>query len=241
MNKTDIQKFLDDIQPLVDLEFFKWPLARPLRSWLMKRKDPYPDVAGMASIKKLRLLNLAVSLLPQDRFECYLEIGTYRGKSLIAALDGNPGRPAIACDNFSEFEEPSFPQNQAILEKNIARYGLAEQVQFFDSDFRSLLQTWREKKLPRIGVYFYDGAHDEESQCLAIQMAEEYLADQAIVIIDDWRFESDSPSGAQAGTKRAIEASKNKWDLVRVLPASYNGDLEQWWNGVGLLTFERLD
>src|SRR5258708_6387068 len=49
------------------------------------RQDPCPDVVGMTSPRKSRLLNLAVGFLCGTP-ECYAEIGTYQGKSLIAAL-----------------------------------------------------------------------------------------------------------------------------------------------------------
>ncbi len=85
-----------------------------------------------------------------------------------------------------------------------------------------------------------DGAHDEESQFLGVRMAEDLLADNAVVIVDDWRHAKDSESYAEAGTKRAISDSPNEWSIRHVLPARYNGDLELWWNGVGVLRFKRV-
>jgi hypothetical protein len=31
----------------------------------------------------------------------------------------------------------------------------------------------------------------------------------------------------------------NKWTPLHVHPARFNGDLDQWWNGLGILAFER--
>jgi predicted O-methyltransferase YrrM len=126
-----------------------------------------------------------------------------------------------------------------VLERNIARYGLASRITFFDCDFRDLLSRWREHRLPLVGVYFYDGAHDEESQYLAIRLAEDVLAERAIIIVDDWRLSEDSDSRAEAGTRRALADSTNEWKIEHVLPARYNGDVAQWWNGVAVLSFRR--
>jgi hypothetical protein len=161
------------------------------------------------------------------------------GKSLVAALTGNPRSPAVACDNFSEFDNAPYPQNRQHLINNLQKYGLSEQVKFFDCNFRFLLKNWHEEKLKPVGVYFYDGAHDEESQYQAIHLGEEVLADKAIVIIDDWRFAPDSQSFAKAGTLRAVRESRHQWDLIHELPARYNGDRAQWWNGVGVFSFRR--
>jgi predicted O-methyltransferase YrrM len=231
--------FLEAIQPLVAQRLgfpFLRKVLRKLR--VIANPDPCPDVCGMASPRKLRLLNKAVEFLPAGGDECYLEIGTFQGKSLIGALQGNAGRSAVACDNFSLFEDPVAPRNQALLQENLARYGIAGQVRLFDCDFRELLGRWKEDGLPPVGVYFFDGPHDEESQYLGVRLVEDLLADEAIVVIDDWRLAADSESYAEAGTRRAVAASSHRWTIEHVLPARYNGDRELWWNGIAVLRFQ---
>lgn len=193
--------------------------------------DTCPEIEGKLSPRKQRLLNLAYGLLPPD--EAYLEVGTYHGKSLISAMLGNAHRPTYACDNFSEFDVNSFD----ITMGHIERCGLRDRVVFYDQDFRGI---YTPEKLPhRIGVYFYDGAHDYQSQEDAITLVEPFLADEALVIVDDWRFAPDSGSYARAATLRAAEQSAHRWRLLYELPARYNGDLALWWNGVGVLSFQR--
>lgn len=210
---------------------------RWVRAWF----DPCPDVSGMASPRKLRLLHLAVSLLPSDGTECYCEVGTFQGKSLIAALKDNPGRAGVCSDNFSEFEARGpGPNNLSTLLQNLERYGLTSRVTIFSEDFRSVFEKARARHLiPPIGVYFYDGAHDYQSQYDGIRLVEPLLADQAIVIVDDWRHAPDSNSYAEQATLRAIEESDNQWTLDLVLPARSNADRAMWWNGIGILSFQR--
>jgi predicted O-methyltransferase YrrM len=200
--------------------------------------DPCPDIEGMASLRKLQLLNLAVSLLPPNGDECYLEVGTYRGKSLIAAMFGNHNRTAIACDNFSEFTT-SPTESVSILQNNIAKYKLSENVRFYNEDFKNLFEKWPTYNLPPVGVYFYDGAHDDLNQYEAIHAVESILANEALVIIDDWRHAEDSRSYAEVATRRAIAESPYTWHIQWELPARHNGDQAMWWNGVAVLLFSR--
>ena len=193
--------------------------------------DLCPQVEGMISIKKQQLLNLAFRFL--DEGEAYFEVGTYQGKSLLSAILNNPRRPVYACDNFSQFDVNSF----RITRANLDRYGLFDRVVFFDADFLTVYDT---AHLPvPLGLYFYDGAHDDASQYAGIKLVEPFLADEALVIVDDWRFAPDSQSHAKAATLRAIAESAHDWKLLYELPARFNGDRAMWWNGVGVLSFRR--
>ena len=214
------------------------PARHATPSWLhantvtRRLLDPSPGVAGMSSIRKLKLLRLAFSCL--DSGEGYLEIGTFQGKSLIAALEGNPPHPAFACDNFSEFTARN---SEATLMKHLRRYGFDRKVTFFNADFRSVLDR-QHIPIP-IGLYLYDGAHDDQSQYDGIRCAEPLLADEALVIVDDWRFAPDSQSYAREATLRAATDSPHRWELLCELPARFNGDRALWWNGIGVLSFKR--
>lgn len=196
-----------------------------------RRLDLCPDVKGMLSLKKQQLLNLAFGLLAPG--EAYLEVGTYQGKSLLSAMLNNPSRPVFACDNFSQFEDNSFETARA----NLAKHGYLEQVTFYDCDF---LEVYTRDRLPvPVGLYFYDGAHDYDSQYAAIARAEPFLANEALVLVDDWRFAEDSGSCAKEATLNAVRSSSAEWTLLYELPARFNGDRAMWWNGVGVLSYRR--
>jgi predicted O-methyltransferase YrrM len=208
------------------------PATRYTLGLIRRLIDPCPTVRGMTAPRNQRLLNLAVAHLPEG--EAYLEVGVFQGKTLISALRGNPRRPAYACDNFSEFEGSS---SLAVLRHNLAHHGLDDSVTFLNTDFRTALLAG--SIAHQAGVYFYDGAHDEQSQYEGILLAERVLADEALVIVDDWRYAPDSGSRAEAGTLRAMADSNNNWTVLLTLPARHNGDNAMWWNGVGILRFRR--
>src|SRR5438876_1105366 len=58
------------------------------------------DVPGMASENKLALLNLAASLVEPG--ETYLEVGSFMGLSIIAAMLGNQGPRFVAVESFRD-------------------------------------------------------------------------------------------------------------------------------------------
>ena len=75
-----------------------------------------PSVGGLARENNLALLQLAASLLGKG--ESYVEVGSFKGLSLIAAMLGNAG-DFVGIDNFSLGDG-----NRAQLETNLRRYGL---------------------------------------------------------------------------------------------------------------------
>lgn len=229
----DTRAFRQDFWRTFEGSHRNMPCDGALRNGEAAKADPCPGVHGMISPKKQRLLNLAYGRLPPG--EAYFEVGTYQGKSLLSAMLNNPLRPTYACDNYSEFQdrENSFTATQ----ENLRRFGLEGAVQFHTCDFREVFEQGHLRH--PIGLYFYDGAHDEESQFDALSLVEPYLADEALVLVDDWRLAPDSRSFAKAGSLRAAAESRHAWRLMYELPARFNGDLGLWWNGVGVFAFQR--
>jgi predicted O-methyltransferase YrrM len=177
MNTTQFHREFEALYPN---EAYAIPDELLFSPFVAQKEDLCPDVQGMLSLRKQRLLNLAYRLLPPG--EAYLEVGTYHGKSLLSAMLNNPLRPTHAVDNFSEFEGNSL----AVLQKNLANYGLADKVTFHDADFRTI---YTPENLPQpVGLYFFDGPHDEQSQYDGIHLIEPYLASDALVLVDDWRL-----------------------------------------------------
>jgi hypothetical protein len=189
--------------------------------------DPIPEIEGAASPKGMWLLNLAYSFLNQN--EAYFEIGTYHGKNLVAALRYNDPRPIYVCDNFSQYTVNNPLEN---FSYNMHRCRLTNKVILFNSAFQDILTA---KSIQhKVGAYYYNGPHDMGSQYDSIVLVEPVLANDAIVIISNW---NDPP--VRKGTYEAIEGSDNSWGLLYDLPARYKNDVEMWWNGMAVFSFNR--
>ena len=190
-------------------------------------RDLLADVPGMATEHKLALLNLAAAHLGPG--EAYLEVGSFKGLSLIGAMLGNAGRRFYAIENFLEFNPDG--RARAELEANLARWVEPGRARVLEGDCFDLLRTGAGLEEP-VGVYFYDGAHGRLPHYLALGVAEPWLADRALVVIDDASW----PIVARA-TDRYVAAHPG-YRLLFDLAAEHEED-PRWWNGVRVYAFER--
>jgi predicted O-methyltransferase YrrM len=176
------------------------------------------DVEGLARENNLALLNLAASLLGKG--ESYVEVGSYKGLSLIAAMLGNRG-DFVGIDDFSLGDG-----SRRRLEANLRRYGLAGQT-ILEGDAFKLLRG-RALGDRRVGVYYYDAAHDYKSHVRGLRLIEPYLAQGAVLIVDD----TDWPQVARA--MRDYLARQPRAQLLVTLDGKDRGQ-PWWWEGVQIL------
>ena len=186
-----------------------------------------PDVEGWTAPKVRKLLNRLVAKLPAG--ESYLEIGCFQGASLISALLDYLQARAIACDNWSEQPEHR-PEEKfwANLKKYEARI---PKVAVYKQDCFTLPE--RKPFDCPVGVYFYDGNHNFESQLKAITMFTPFLAKRCVVLVDDWNWDR-----VRDGTWQGIDEIRPNHVSYWELPSKGNGDFENYWNGIGAFYME---
>ena len=119
----------------------------------------------------------------------YLEIGTWKGSTVCAAMCGNRAK-VVAIDNWSEFGGPKFE-----FLYNFERFRGANDASFIESDCFSVDVS----TLPMFNIFMYDGEHSLDSQCNALLHYYACLDDVFIFIVDDWNWQS-----VRDGTKKAI-------------------------------------
>ncbi len=193
--------------------------------------DVIAGVPNLAMENNLALVSLAASLLGTG--ESYVEAGTYMGASLIAAARGNEGADLVAIDNFRfgpmSVEGRSLPAaNRAALEANLARFGVGGAT-ILDGD---AVATLREGALAgrSVGVFYYDACHDYEPQLEALRLVEPYLAEPALVVVDD------SDWSQVAGAIRDYLAGQPRARLLVEVGGSDAGQ-PQWWSGMAVLAW----
>jgi len=191
-------------------------------------RDVVSDVPGMATESKLALLNLAAAHLGPG--EAYLEVGSFKGLSLIGAMLGNQRQRFYAIENFLEFNLDGDATRAELLD-NLARWVDPRRVELLEGDCFDLLRRASPLREP-VGVYFYDGAHGRLPHYLALGIAEPWLAERALVVVDDasWPI-------VRRATERYLAAHPG-YRLLFDLPAEREED-PRWWNGVRVYAFER--
>jgi predicted O-methyltransferase YrrM len=180
------------------------------------------DVPGLARENNLALLNLAASMV--EHGESYVEIGTHHGTSLIAAMVGNDDTDFVAVDNFS-FSSGS----RETLHENIARFGM-EHPTILEGDAFELIPSGALGER-RVSVYYYDNGHEYEQQLDGLRMIEPWLAERALLIIDDTDWER-----VERATRDYLEQQPRARLLVWI-PGKDKG-YPAWWEGVQVLAWE---
>jgi hypothetical protein len=116
--------------------------------------------------------------------------------------------------------------------QNLAAFNLEEQVFFCNQDFEAFFADLRKLQIgDRIGVYLYDGAHDYRSQLMGLLLVKPFLADRALIIVDDSNWD-----GVQQANWDFI-AAHPQCDLLLDLPTPSNGH-PSFWNGVQVLSWD---
>jgi predicted O-methyltransferase YrrM len=136
------------------------------------------SIDGWASAGLMSLMNQAVGeCISPDEY--YLEIGTYAGRSLAGALQGNHAL-AYVIDNFWDSQSllPTFKHN-------IKTFAIDDRVAYYEGNAETFTES-----LPKIGVMFYDANHDRGYTHFNLNKFESFLSDEAIIIIDDLEIEA---------------------------------------------------
>jgi predicted O-methyltransferase YrrM len=218
----DIQAFQERLPALYGGDLYA---AHPLDRRFRELMD---DVLGMASENKLALLNLAASLLQPG--EAYLEVGSFKGLSIIAAMLGNERGRFVAIESFREFGVDREDTRKELL-ANLERWEVRGRLTLLEDDCFRLLRQPGVLENP-VGAYFYDGNHGSMAQYLALGMIEPVLADRALVIVDDASW----PVVARA-TRRYVRGHPG---FRLLFDLESERDFEpKWWCGVKVYAFDR--
>jgi hypothetical protein len=151
-------------------------------------------IQGMSGRKYRRFINNLVRDTPGA---AYLEIGSWAGSTMCAAIAGNKVR-ALGIDNWSLYGGP-----KAEFKRNIGSV-LTEDTdfEFIEADFRSV--NYRELGAP-FNIYLYDGPHKYQDQYDGVVLAQPALTDTFVLIMDDWNYPKVRKATHDAFVKLAIE------------------------------------
>lgn len=181
----------------------------------------FDSIHCMSTPRVYAVLNAIVSSMTEG--ELYLEVGTYQGGSLIAALLGNQSL-AIGVDSFEEFTQTNnFAQTRA----NLDRFEIGTRAELKNMKYQDFFAS-----LPadfKIQVYNYDGAHGYEVQLAGMEAAWRFLAHDALIIVDDYTY----PEVSRA-VNQFIANHLNDVKIQFIFDPVQSTDLV-WWNGCVVL------
>jgi len=212
----DADRFLPELADRFD-DFPRSELPRDVRF-----AEILDAVPGLARANNLALLNAAASCL--EAGESYVEVGTYHGTSLIAAMLDNDAE-CVAIDNWS-LGDGSREQ----LDRNLARFGFAGRADIIEGD---AFETLRSGRLAgrKIGVYYYDNGHEYEQQLDGMRLIEPYLLSPALVILDDTDWER-----VEQAVEDYLVQQPRATQLLRI--DGKERGAPHWWEGMRVLRWD---
>jgi hypothetical protein len=165
----------------------------------------------------------------------YLEIGVYRGLTLMNVAAAAPRLRCLGCDNFSQFDPSG--ENKGVVLSHIAKLGLQDTVGLIEMDFEQLLgdaeDTIQGRKVP---VYFFDGPHDYRSQLIGLMWGRKILAEGGIMVVDDTNY-----AQVRQATYDFLKGNSDFTLLFEAYTAGHPHSVtpqqnqecrKTWWNGV---------
>lgn len=189
------------------------------------------EVQSMTTTNVMQLLNFAVECMESE--EVYCEIGCFQGASLIGAMLEHPDRMAYAVDNFSEFDP--WGNSFAQLIENLSKFNLENQVCFCNQNYEDFFLNLKEIKTEdKIGVYFYDGAHDYRSQLMGLLLVRPFLAEKSIIITLNSNWQA-----VQQATYDFIEATNSCKAYKYLSPEKFSNEID--WKGLQILYLDNDD
>jgi len=184
----------------------KWSHARSVVEELRQDTRLYlPALTkrrGFSSSRVEHLLNRMVGSLPAE--ETYLEIGTLEGRTLEAAGHMNDDKRLIGIDPCEKYD---YVPN-----------GFTANTTFIKAKWQDVLSSVTSVGfLNPVGCVFYDGLHDATETSAFMMKIVEHLADEAVLVMDDWDRVS-----VRRGAYYA-EHLEPRWQLLNEMPCYGDG------------------
>lgn len=199
------------------------------------------EVEGLSGFSGKKLIGTLQRLAKNMQADtCYLEIGVFQGLTLLS-VGSVTTAPVFGIDNFAFFDPKG--QNLNLVKQRQQKLQLTN-VHLINKDYEDALA-----ELPtaigdkKISVYFIDGPHDYRSQLVCLLFALPYLADDAVIIVDD----SNYAHVRQANRDFLVAHPEFKLlfeTYTEAHPQNLKGERRKeaengWWNGVNVIVWDK--
>jgi hypothetical protein len=152
----------------------------------------------------------------------YLEIGSWKGSTISAAMCGN-SMTCVAIDNWSEFGGP-----KNVFMANFDKFKGDNNATFIEKNCWDVDVSG----LGKFNIYMYDGNHTETSHYEALNHYLPCLDDEFIYLVDDWNWKN-----VRNGTLNSIK--DNNWEILYQKTIRTKGNPKKpyrshWHNGISI-------
>ena len=184
------------------------------------------NIPRMSTLAIGAMINRGISQMPDN--QVFLNIGVWNGFTFLSGIINNPQKKCIGVDNFSQFGSDVIPIFGDPREAFYERFNKNKSPNhyFYDMDYIEYFSNVHKEP---IGFYIYDGEHSYENQLKGLQVAEPFLAEDCIILIDDTNW--DEPRQA---TFDFISNSSYEYQTI-LDKTTYCDRHPTLWNGIMIL------
>ena len=199
-------------------------------------KNDSSVLTGFSGGKILSLLKNFAAIIVNNELT-YLEVGVYRGLTLLTVAASVSEYEVFGIDNFAFFDKEG--KNLDIIKDRMNRLNLRN-ARIINEDFEDALENL-DKFTPdmKTGLYFIDGPHDYRSQLMSLLLIKPWLSDDAVIIVDDCNYRHVRQAN------RDFLLTNNEYKLIfqaytRAHPDNLKADERKeaeagWWNGINVI------
>jgi len=193
-------------------------------------------LSGFSGAKILSLLkNLAEVIVSKETTS--LEVGVYRGLTLLSVAGSVPDHEVYGIDNFAFFDKDG--RNLDIINERMNLLNIRN-ARIINEDFEDALENL-EKFTPakKTGLYFIDGPHDYRSQLMSLLLIKPWLTEDAVIIVDDCNYRHVRQAN------RDFLMTNREYKLIfqaytKAHPDNLKADERKeaeagWWNGINVI------
>ena len=195
---------------------------------------------GPSGQKFRSLISELVSQLPQNN--TYLEIGVFKGRTILTSAKENPTVSHIGVDDFSQFDPDGI--NKSVINSAVEQLELSN-INLIESDFKDYLLDRAKHPKQDVGVFFYDAIHDYRSQLMALYNAPNFLSPGGVILVDDTnyahvRYATYDFISAFRDFKLLFETYTHKHPSL-MTPEERDAAQSGWWNGTQVIIHDPDD
>lgn len=202
-------------------------------TWQSRLSDEVFALEGMSGYKTRVFYNELCSLEFPDRPTQYLEVGAWKGSTLCSSLYKNANCHGTVIENWALFGGP-----KAEFDHHVKYFGLSDRITVFEEDVFAFDIS---KIKNKIDIYLYDGDHEEISQYKGITHMWPLLADEAIIIVDDWN----APHVRKGTFDGLRDVGANIIEKFEIMYTHDGGHtpmpiaVREFWNGIGVFVVSK--
>jgi hypothetical protein len=185
------------------------------------------EIPGFTGEKVQALFALLAEAMPQVK---WLEVGAFYGATISAAAYGHDGQ-FVTVDDFRQCENAEEARTSVTALAPRCGFRLVD-LDCFSPEALTLVPEGVE-------IYFFDGPHGAYDHARAISHYAPKLADEFLLIVDDWNWET-----TRDGTHKGILDARLKISWIKEIKANVepgDGDRYGWWNSLGVFALKKKE